>query len=336
MAGDRVLTALRDVLPESVAVENAPEPGNSRLPGMSTLLLEGRTLKVAWLPVGWPKQVREVLARRKVPDLVAAPELSVGARRILSNAGAGWFDETGAAEILLDRLVVVRDGTPSKPLDTTLGWRPATLAVCEALLTGCEATVTALSNKTQLAMSTVALALRFLETQQLVAARARRGRNAGRTVVDESALLEAYAAAAARLRTPFSVRVGVLWRDPVAGAVELGRSWRAAGLPWSATSALAADAMAPFLTEVSPLEIYVAEQKLSGLRRAASIAGLPEMDGGRLILRPFPTPAASALSTEIRPGLWSAPWPRVFADLRVTGVRGEDAADHLREMLADA
>jgi hypothetical protein len=27
------------------------------------------------------------------------------------------------------------------------------------------------------------------------------------------------------------------------------------------------------------------------------------------------------------------PWPRVFADLRAIGVRGEEAAEHLREVV---
>jgi hypothetical protein len=59
------------------------------------------------------------------------------------------------------------------------------------------------------------------------------------------------------------------------------------------------------------------------------------MDGGRLVLRPFPTPAGARLSKTIAGGLRSTLWPRVYADLRVSGVRGEDAAEHLRgEMVA--
>lgn len=40
----------------------------------------------------------------------------------------------------------------------------------------------------------------------------------------------------------------------------------------------------------------------------------------------------TAFEGEIDPGFWSVPWPRAFADLRDTGARGEDAADHLREV----
>jgi len=34
-------------------------------------------------------------------------------------------------------------------------------------------------------------------------------------------------------------------------------------------------------------------------------------------------------------GLMVAPWPRVFADVRTVGVRGEEAAEHLREAMHD-
>jgi len=37
---------------------------------------------------------------------------------------------------------------------------------------------------------------------------------------------------------------------------------------------------------------------------------------------------------EDRPcGIRVVPWPRVYADLRLVGVRGEDAAEHLREVM---
>ena len=139
-------------------------------------------------------------------------------------------------------------------------------------------------------------------------------------------------AAAARLRSPLSIRVGTLWRDPAAGVVMTGRLWTAAGVRWSATGALTADVLAPLLTQVSPMEIYLEAHSLAELRAAALKVDLAESGGGRLLLRPFPSPAGASPSSEIDPGFWSVPWPRAFADLRDTGARGEDAADHLREV----
>ena len=290
-------------------------------------------VSVAWLSVGWPRQVREVLARAFIPDLIAAPEMSPGARRTAAEAGVGWFDETGAADFTLGpTFLVQKDGRPTLQLDANLGWRPATTAVCEALLTGSSATVAAVHRRTGLAMSTVATALKFLETQKLLHAEASRGPGAARTVLDRSALLETYAAAAIRLRSPLSVRVGSLWRDPIAGITALGDLWSSAGVQWAVTGALTAEVLAPLLTQLSPMEMYIDARTIAELRLAVLKAGLREVGGGRLLLRPFPSPAGAALSTEIRPGFWSVPWPRAFADLRATGVRGEEAADHLREV----
>ena len=248
-------------------------------------------------------------------------------------AGLGWFDETGAADFVLSPTFRIRQpGTPPRQLDANLGWRPATTAVCEALLTGTAATVSAVHERTGLAMSTVATALKFLETQKLLHAEARRGPGAARIVTDTSALLEAYTAAAIRLRSPLSLRVGTLWRDPIAGVTELGEVWTSAGVRWATTGTLTAEVLAPLLTQLSPMEIYLDARTLAELRVAALQTGLTEAGGGRLLLRPFPSQAGAALSSEIRPGFWSVPWPRAFADLRAAGVRGEEAADHLREV----
>jgi len=65
----------------------------------------------------------------------------------------------------------------------------------------------------------------------------------------------------------------------------------------------------------------------------AQTAGLKLIEGGRLELRPFSSPITRRLSAEVSPRLRRVPWPRVYADLRDTGVRGEEAAEHLREVM---
>lgn len=294
-------------------------------------MIQSLPIDVEWLSVGWPRQVRDLLDRSDRPDLVVASELSPGARSLLTDAGLSWVDETGAARIALAGLYIRVDGGPAARVPkANLGWTAGTLAVCEGLLTGMGGTVAELVEPTGLAASTVASALRFLQKEHLLEAAAARGRNARRSVVEASQLLDAYAAAAARLRSPESIRVGVLWRDPARGAGELGARLASNGLAWSITGALAADALAPYLTEVDPLEIYLDARALAELRQVAREVGLNEAAGGRLLLRPFPTPARDALSKTIGE-LRLAPWPRVFADLRMIGVRGEEAAEHLRE-----
>jgi hypothetical protein len=297
-------------------------------------------LLVRWLPVGWPRQVEEALHDHSRPDILTAPVMSPGARKVAHEAGVGWADETGAADIHIRQpsgpiIVIQTTGAPPKPLDTRLGWRPATLAVCEAVLSGkASPTVSSVEGATGLSTGSAVTALKFLEQEGHLASAIARGPGAARRVVDRDALLDAYAAAAERLRPPTSIPVGVLWRDPVAGVVASGRLWDAAGMDWGATSALSANQLAPSQTEIAPMEIYVPGRTPNDLRRAARAAGLQEMTGGRLVLRPFPTPAGAKLTDRSVEGFRSMLWPRVYADLRTTGVRGEDAAEHLREEMA--
>jgi len=192
------------------------------------------------------------------------------------------------------------------------------------------------ASETGLALSTVAESLKFLERDGLLDSEAARGPLSRRHVPDVNALVDSYAAAAERLRSPISLRLGVLWRDPIKGAIDAGHTWSAADISWAVTSALSAAVMAPLLTELAPMEIYVTGRTPGDLRRAATIAGLREIDGGRLVLRPFPTPANEAVTRELKSGLTSVLWPRAYADLRAAGVRGEEAAEHLREEMSRA
>lgn len=293
---------------------------------------------VRWLPVGWPRQVAEALHDEPRPDILVAPSMSPGARKAARDAGVGWVDESGAADIYYHDpksgtvIAIETKGTPPVPLETRLGWRPAALAVCEVLLAGAATpTVNSVVEATGISMGSAASALKFLEQGGHLASDAARGPDAARRIVDRDSLLDAYAAAAERLRRPNSIKVGVLWRDPVEGALEAGRLWEAAGIDWAATSALSASVLAPFQTQIAPMEIYVPARAWGDLRRAAVVAGLREMDGGRLMLRPYPTPAGASLTTRCPNGFRTMLWPRVYADLRVSGVRGEDAAEHLRK-----
>ncbi len=82
----------------------------------------------------------EALHDEPRPDILVAPSMSPGARKAARDAGVGWVDESGAAEIYYRDpksgtvIAIETKGSPPAPLDTRLGWRPAALAVCEALL----------------------------------------------------------------------------------------------------------------------------------------------------------------------------------------------------------
>lgn len=324
---DRAMTALRSVLPPSVefrALAVADRPA---------VFVNGTRLELEWAGEGNLGDVDGVLRGcvRK-PDVVAARHLSPGARARLSAAHVGWVDETGAAEIAIGGIVVSRTGRPQLAPKRPPGWTPAALAVAEALLCGTPATVKSTTEATGLSTGSCTAALLMLGGLDLITALASRGRASGRELGDPAALLAAYATAATALRSPLSLPVGVLWRDPVRGVGELGGRFNAANIRWAVTGSFAAHLLAPHLTELGTVELYVAASSPASLEAAAAAAGLRAMSGGRLVLRPPPSAGVLRLAREEN-GVVVAPWPRVYADLRTVGVRGEEAAEHLAEVM---
>ena len=297
------------------------------------LEVNGEPLQIKWLGEGGLRQARELIANwQNRPDVAVARQMSLGAREALSAAGIGWVDESGAAEIARGSLIVSRSGRPPAPTRKPRHWTPAILAVAEALLCGGRATVGSVQKTTTLSAGSTTNALRTLTDLGLLSSVARRGRNSARQVSDPDRLLDAYAAAAAELMPTTYLSVGVTWRDPVAGLIDIGRRWDQAGISWAATGTVAASVLAPYLTTVTSSEVYVEASTSATLEWVSANAGLRPIEGGRLILRPFPTVTASRLATA-KDGLRLVPWPRAYADLRVAGVRGEEAAEHLRETL---
>jgi hypothetical protein len=297
------------------------------------LVISGHSIRIEWAGEGNLVDVVPALRSETAhPDVVVARRLSPGAREALSEAGVGWVDETGAAEIAIGTILVSRTGRPPKPPARSARWTPAVLAVAEALLCGTRATVSATEAATGLSTGSCTNALRTLTDLKLLEADAERGRASARRVADSDALLASYAAAAGSVAEPLSLQVGVTWRDPLSGLAEVGRVWDRADASWTATGAAAASVIAPYLTAVTATDVYVDADTIVGLEAIAADAGLRPIEGGRLTLRPYPTVAVRRLAAEVD-GIRVAPWPRVYVDLRTSGVRGEEAAEHLREVI---
>lgn len=333
---DRAVNALRAVYDGALRAHPATGPRDV------IVELDDVEFRVRWLPVGWPQQIAEAVHDDPRPDILIAPAMSPGARKAARDAGISWVDESGAASIhyrnpsTRTTIRIETKGIPPVPLDSRVGWRPATLAVCEALLAEVAVpTVSSVVEAAGISTGSAAEALKFLEKNGHLRSTEARGPGSARHVVDRDELLDAYAIAADQLRSPISLRVGILWRHPIADVIDFGQTMARNNMSWAATGALSARLLAPVQTEVSPMEIYVQGRTPSDLGLVAYAAGLRAIEGGRLLLRPFPTPASDKLTQQDADGFRSMLWPRVYADLRTTGVRGEDAAEHLRQEMTN-
>jgi hypothetical protein len=326
-SGLRAEKAVLAVLPRTARVR----AGTGNL--AADLTVNGQPLEITWIGDGRLGDVRRLLAnRRHRPDVAVARRLSPGARAALSEASIGWVDESGAAEIATGTIVVSRSGVTENQDKRPKGWAPSVLAVAEAALCGIRATASAMREATGLSMGSCVNALRVLTDLGLLEAAAARGRVSARRVDDPDRLLEAYAAAAEGLASDLRLEIAVTWRDLAEGVRSVARPWNSAGVDHAVTGALAAEALAPYLTSVPTAEVYVASDTIVGLEAAAASVSLRPIEGGRLVLRPFPTVSTSRLTGEAD-GLRVAPWPRVYVDLLHAGVRGEDAAEHLKETM---
>lgn len=282
------------------------------------------------------RTVRDVLATRPRPDVIVGTEISRGAREEATSAGLGWVDETGGAELHFVKddavIEVTRPGINSRSRPAPQ-WTEAVLGAAEALLTHADETVTVSSIRehTGYSIEATTRALRFLEDQGHLESTVRRGPKSARRVVNVDDLLAKYADAASNKRKPFALSCGVPWEQPFGALREIGEKWDKEGIEWAVSGAMAAQVLAPFATIVSSGEVYIDAVSIAELNQAASAAGIQPIEGGRLVLRPSPTKATNKLSSR-EGGLSIAPWPRVYADIVHVGVRGEEIAEHLKEL----
>jgi hypothetical protein len=289
-----------------------------------------------WIGEGWLRDAMAVLSKaQRKPDVLVARRMSPGARAAALDAGAGWVDEAGGAEIALPGLLISRTARPDSKVHGAPRWNASVIGTAEALLVGTRPTVAEVERATGLSAGSATNALASLTELGLLRAEAARGRGSAREIVDRHRLLDAYAAAAIARSTGTSLRVGVAGRDLMSELSSLGERWDADELAWAATGAAAAAVLGPYLSEVTGLDVFMEAPTPASLDAVAHRSGLRALDGGRLVLRNFPTPVTRRLcGTQL--GIRVVPWPRAYADLRVAGVRGEEAAEQLRDLVDDA
>lgn len=298
------------------------------------LIVNGQGIEVKWIGEGHLGDVRSALQDFHDPNVVfVARQMSPGARVALSESGVNWADETGAAEISIGMVLVSRTGSPNKKVYDLKRWTPAVISVSEALLCGKKGTQASMQYATGLSAGSCTNALRFLTNLELLTSTTKRGPDSARHVSNHRRLLDAYTVAANEQCSQTSIQIGVTWQDIIEGVAELGQGLESIRMDWAITGSAAAAIIAPFISSVSQATIYVEAKSQAELQALAERLRLRPVEGGRLTLKAFPNGTVRKLATVESHNLRVSPWPRVYADLINEGVRGEEAAEHLYEVV---
>lgn len=302
-------------------------------------------VELLWVGRGWPADVRRALSRIPSPWprelVIVGHRFSSGALELLRERSANWVDEAGAASVETESgLFVVRDSTEdvaSRP--GRLSWGASAVDAVELLLTTRPAgafTAAELADRSGWSHAQMTKLLRQFSAQGWVEkVGGSRGVGSGWRVADFNGLLEAWGENLAA-EPPRTVRAHRTLREPMQFLRDDLAQELSTRMHWAVSGWAGLELAAPFMTTTPVLHVYVAAEALDDgrLRDAMLACGLREVDAGaRVEFRALSPLGLSLASQHDQVPVVSA--PRLYADLRAIGGRGEDAADHVREVLLD-
>lgn len=308
-------------------------------PVFDVVVAMGKTrhpFRAGWAGTGWRPEVERLLRVAPQLQVVYAERLSEDAKAWLVDRHIGWVDEDGAARISLPTgLLVLRDPREiTKPAVVEDRWTKTMLAAAEAILAGVPPTVAEVEQAARISRGATANALDRLEKRGVLERPdARRGRGVSRRVADIDALIDEYAEAAGGFRAKQKViLLHRLWKDPlVAIESEIGPALRNDGATWAISGAAASTLLAPYLGDVTTIDLYVDAALFTARDRLSAVLGGRVVERGhRIEVRELPT-SMSANGLEVG-GIQLALPARVYADLLSAGGRSAEAAHHLREV----
>jgi len=335
------LRVLRSVLaPADVRVVSGDDQGHVVLepPRGSPLQVQ-----LGWAGAGFPRDVDRAMGSLRrdgtAPLIIAARSLSPGARAILDDQQVSWLTETGAARLRLGGILVERDGrAPSKvppPRGDEPRWAPAIAGVAEVVLAAYVDTrvdvvpsTASLASRSGRSLGSVSAALQeFDRSGWTQPPPVRRGPSARRLLVDAPAMLDSWAAwVSLRDRV---VRYHAVHREPERTARDLQQAF-AGDVAFGGR--LAADLVAPFSSSVRTLRCYLSDS-IDDVDRADRLAAArltQSDDSSRVEILGAPLSTMSTVGRH--EGLTIVSPVRIYADLLRDGVRGEEAARHLRDV----
>jgi len=294
---------------------------------------------------GWPADLDHVL--REIPSpwprqlVLVGQRFSPGALERLAERDANWVDEAGAARIeTATGLLVMRHPSEHSAQPKTghgFRWASSAKAIGELLLARPpEGAFTAvqLAKRSGWSHPQVTKLLRQFNAHGWVEkVGGSRGVGSGWQLADTAALLDAWTRHLVD-HQPDTVLAHRVLRDPLQFArTDLARALNQR-MEWAVTGWAGLEVAAPFVTAVPVLHVAVEAKALtdSRLREAMQTVKLREVKTGARVEFRALSPFALSLAMD-KHNLRVVSAPRLYADLRALGGRGEEAADHVREEL---
>lgn len=329
--------ALR-VLREIPGLTVVAEPGKAGHRVDAILQFAGREAPIA---VEFKARANAATARQLVhqfetlaatPLLLVAGETTVEARAILEEHGIGVIDSLGNAHLELPGLLFHLEGRrPQRraggPI-TPIRLRGKAGIAAQALLLQPDRAwkVQDLAQDAGVATGLAHRVLARLEDEGVVVAEGS-GPQRVRRVTNRAALLDLWAEE--QLERPQRTLGHLLAQTPQQLIQQLGINLGRAGIDYALTGAAAANLVAPFVTAIPVVEVWVAETAAPEALRAAAD---PVTEGQNVVFLQAKDDAPLAFR-EQRRDLWVANRFRLYADLRRDPRRGREQADHLREQV---
>jgi len=298
-----------------------------------------------WAGEGYPADVDAALTR--VPPgldsrenlVLVARHFSSGARAQLAGLGISWADASGNAEILTPQGLVVRAYMPgARPAASPqLRWTTVSGAIAELLLSSHVPETPLLAPLSQTARAigvSTAIVSRHLKTFDAQGWTTKNGASRGpsstRALANPQALLSAWAAWHVSRGQSF-----VSAHGPVSDPEEILERLLPTALTdvwWAPTGLAVLEGRAPFSTNVGVTEVYLdadlirrpvaldAMLSSAGLRRVTSGPRIRLIEADPYLKHLSPRGPVHSEVTDIR----------LYGDLLGSGIRGEEAAEHLR------
>jgi hypothetical protein len=271
--------------------------------------------------------VQTAKTRADVPLVLIADETSADARAILREHGIGVIDGLGNAHVELPGLLLHLEGRrrPRTTGPARLTGRAGLIAQALLLQPERRVQVTELAREARTSVGLAHRILARLEVEGIVAAEGR-GPARRRRVTDAGALLDLWAEE--QDDRPIRTLAHLLAPGPQALVDGLAKGLGAAGIAYAITGAAAATLIAPSVTAVPVVEVWVAATVATG--HLVDAAGADEVaQGHNIVFLQAKDDAPLAFRDEVR-GVWVGNRFRVYADLRRDPRRGREQAEYLR------